>query len=181
MVMEKDMKWFTSIFLTVFTFCVGLVVSAAWPFFRCEPAPLTESWRTYANEEYAYSLRYPEDWKLRASGGAVYLCSPRIKFPCGPTPHEVYATVGVGIRDPEGLSLPEYLRSPARGYRNLRELRVDGVQAFATGPVEDHSGRFIDEQIHLLREGKVYIITAYAVDTCPQEFERVLTTFKFTK
>ena len=139
----------------------------------------------YANKAYGYRLRYPEGWRLW-DRGELSLCSPRIKFPCGPTPHEVYATVGVRVSEPEGLSLAEYLRSPARGYNDLRELRVGGVQAFATGPVDnDDSGwlisaRFIDEQVHLLKGGKVYTITSYTVDSCPNEFEQVLATFEFT-
>lgn len=83
--------------------------------------------------------------------------------------------------DPEGLTLAEYLRSPARGYKDLRKLEVGGIQALATGPVNDDFGRFIDEQVYLLHRGKIYSITAYAVDGCPKEFERVLSTFEFTK
>ncbi|HLA11035.1 MAG TPA: hypothetical protein VJ023_10625 [Pyrinomonadaceae bacterium] len=176
------MKRFTSnLLLTMFTFCVGVVVSEGCSFFRCG-GPETEGWKTYADEEYGYRLRYPEGWQLRGSGGALNLCSRRLKRPCGPTPHEVYATVGVGIRDPEGLPLSEYLRAPARGaYKDLRELRVGGVQAFATGPVRDDYGRYIDEQVHVLHRGKVYNITTYAVDARPKEFEKILTTFEFTK
>lgn len=183
------MKRFTSrLLLALLAFCVGVVAFASSPFYRRERAssaegcaPATGSQKTYSNEEYGYRLRYPEGWKLRGSGGAVYLCSPRVKSPCGPTPHEVYATVGVTIRDAEGLPLAEYLRAPARGYKDLRGLRAGGVQAFATGPVGDHSGRFIDEQVHLLEGGKVYTVIAYAADACPKEFERVLTSFEFTK
>lgn len=110
---------------------------------------------------------------------------PADKIPVRSYP-EVYATVGVTISEPEGLSLAEYLQSPARGYNDLRELQVGGVQAFATGPVDDDysgwliSARFIDEQVHLLKGGKVYTITSYAVDGCPNELEQVLATFEFT-
>ena len=183
------MKRFTSrLLLALLAVCVGLVASASSSFYRRESASVTEGCapatggrKTYANEEYGYRLRYPEGWKLRGSGGAVYLCSPRVKSPCGPTPHEMYATVGVEIRDPEGLPLAEYLRAPARGYKDLRALRAGGVQAFATGPVDEHSGRFINEQVHLLKGGKVYTVIAYAVDACPKEFERVLASFEFTR
>ncbi|MGH9907542.1 MAG: hypothetical protein ACRD8U_18385 [Pyrinomonadaceae bacterium] len=67
----------------------------------------------------------------------------------------------------------------------MKKLRVGDLETFATGPV-DHSGRFIssrfiDEQVHVLQKGKVYNITAYAVDSCPEDFEQILTTFEFTK
>jgi hypothetical protein len=98
----------------------------------------------------------------------------------------VYATVAVEIRDSEGFSLTNYLRSPARAYKDLRELRVAGVQAFATGPVDDHSGRnrydrFIDEQVHFAHGGKVYTIISYSVDSSRKEFEEVLMSFEFLK
>ena len=185
MVLKRIMKWFKSHFLLVlYTFGIGIVAAAGWYFFGCERGP-TDTWKTYANGQYGYRLRYPEGWKVW-DRGELYLCSPRIKFPCGRTPHEVYATVGVRVSEPEGLPLTEYLRSPARGYNDLRELRVGGVQAFATGPVDGDTGwliseRFIDEQVHLLHGGKVYTITSYAIDGCPGEFEKVLATFELTK
>ena len=175
------MKHFSSYSLVAaFTFFLG-AAPLATSFFGCARATMTESSKTYANEEFGYRLRYPESWKVKDWGAAVYFCSPRIKLPCGPTPHEVNATVSLQIRDPEGLPLADYLRSPARAYRNLRELRVGGVQAYATGPVEDDFGKFMDEQVHVLRGGKVYNIVAYAVDSSPKEFEEVLKSFEFTK
>lgn len=180
------MKWFSSnLRLALLTFCVGVGAVAFWYFFGCESG-VTDSWKTYANSEYGYRLRYPDSWKTWGPDGEVYLCSKRIKFPCGLTPHEVNATVGVGIRDPEGLPLEAYLQSSARGYKVVRELRVGGVQAVGTGPVDSDqgwiiSGRFIDDQVHILRGGKIYTITSYALDGCPTEFEQVLSTFEFTK
>ena len=173
------MKRFTvPLLFALLTFCVGII---GYRFFGCNSGPVNDSWATYLNEEYGYRLRYPNSWKVWDRPGTLYLCSPRIKFPCGPTPHEVYATVAVEIRDPEGLELSDYLQSPARGYKNLREVQIGGVKALATGPVGGNFGRFIDEQVHILRGGRVYVITAYAVDSCPTDFERVLTTFEFTK
>lgn len=167
------MKSFTLPLLTaLLAFCVG-VVAAMCQSSRRERVQSTEGWETYVNEGYGYRLRYPAGWKLRAWGGEVYLCSPRIRFPCGRTPHEVYATVHVTIRDSEGLSLQEYLRSPARGYKDLRKLRVGGVEALAAGPVEDDRGKFIDEQVYMLRGHRVYVIIAYAVDSRPEVFEQV--------
>ena|SRR5687767_3390721 len=172
------MKRFTvRLLCALLTFCVGITVSG---FVHCTSDPVNDSWSTYLNEGYGYRLRYPERWKVW-DRGSLYLCSPRIKFPCGPTPHEVYATVEVNVKDLKGLELSEYLRSPAHGYKELREVRIAGVQAFATGPVNDHFGRFIDEQVHVLRGGRLYSITAYAVDSCPTDFERILTTFEFTR
>jgi hypothetical protein len=173
-----SMKRFTvPLLCTLLTFCVGMIGSR---FFGCNSGPVNENWKTYVNEEYGYRLRYPEKWKIW-DRESLSLCSPRIKFPCGPTPHEVYATVVVSVRDPEGLELSEYLRSPARGYKDLREVRIAGVKGLATGPVYGDFGRFIDEQVHVLRGGKLYSITAYAVDSCPADFERILTTFEFTR
>jgi hypothetical protein len=172
------MKRLTLLILcALLSFCLGIISNR---FFGCDSGPVNKSWRTYVNEEYGYRLRYPERWKVWDRSG-LHLCSPRIKFRCGPTPHEVYATVAVNITDTEGLELIDYLRSPARGYKELKEVRIGGVQAFATGPVNDHFGRFIDEQVHLLHGGKIYSITAYAVDSCPTDFERILTTFEFTR
>jgi hypothetical protein len=172
------MKRFTvPILCALLPFCVGILVSR---FVQCNSDPVNDSWKTYMNEERGYRLRYPEKWKVW-DREALYLCSTRIKRPCGPTPHEVYATVEVSVRDPEGLELIDYLRSPARGYKELRELRIAGVEGFATGPVYGDFGRFIDEQVHVLRGGKIYSITAYAVDSCPKDFERILTTFEFIR
>lgn len=151
------MKRFTAILIVVLLiFFAGVLAPDSWTFLRCERSPVTRNWLTYVNEAGGYRLRYPEGWKLRRWDAEAYLCSPRINFPCGPTPHEVYATVGVVvIRDTEGLQLAEYLRSPAMGYKDLKERRVGDAQGFATGPVEGDfgrfkSGRFIDEQVHFL-------------------------------
>lgn len=172
------MKRFTVTLLgALLTFSVGIIVSR---FIHCSSDPVNESWRTYVNEKYGYRLRYPERWKVW-DRESLYLCSPRIKFQCGPTPHEVYATVVVNVQDLEGQELSDYLRSPASGYKELKEVRIAGVQAFATGPVNDDFGRFIDEQVHVLRGGKLYTITASAADSCPTDFERILTTFEFTR
>ena len=159
------------------SFGAGVIVSR---FVQCNSGPVNDSWKTYVNEQYGYRLRYPGTWKIW-DRESLYLCSPRIKFQCGPTPHEVYATVEVTVRDPEGLSLSDYLRSPARGYKELREVRIAGVQALATGPVDGDFGRFIDERVHVMREGKIYSITAYNIDSCPTDFERILTTFEFPR
>jgi hypothetical protein len=169
--------------LALFTCCFGVLIS--WSYFRLERSTVKQSWKTYINEEHGYRLRHPEGWTLW-DRGTLYLCSPRINFPCGPTPHEVYATVAVEIRNSEGVSLTDYLRSPARAYKDLRELRVAGVQAFATGPVDDHSGRnlydrFIDEQVHFAHGGKVYTIISYTVDSSRKEFEEILMSFEFLK
>ena len=171
------MKRFTLLLVcALLTFCVGIISNR---FFGCS-GPVNQSWRTYLNQEYGYRIRFPERWKVWDQG-SLYLCSPRIRFPCGPTPHEMYATVEVSVRDPGGLELIDYLRSPAHGHKEFREVRIAGVQGFATGHVDDDFGIFIDEQVHLLHGGKIYSITAYAVDSCPTDFERILTTFEFTR
>ena len=152
-------------------------------FFGCERGP-TDSWKTYANKGDGYRLRYPEKWRLW-DREELSLCSPRIKFPCGPTrtrytPPSALASVnggvvaggvpavtGAGIQRPAGTA-------GLVASRHLQPGQSTTTTRAGSSPPGLSMSKFTSS-------GKgIYTITSYTVDSCPNEFERVLATFEFT-
>ena len=98
----------------------------------------TDEWKSYINNKYGFSLKYPKDWFVQEDSPEVIgFCPNRGGLPCQQKEGSFNANVLIKIHEnPKELKVREYLFIERYGHlpKDLTELTIDGYPAIRLGP-----------------------------------------------
>lgn len=143
----------------------------------------TSNWKTYTNDLYGFSFKYPQNWI--SNRGGIY-GDLLLSFDVLPTPYPnaefaPYINMGV-IKNPNNLSTLDYLTTtePIYNQADFTNLTIDGFNA-VRGPL---GGATLNDNVFVSKNGYLYHIrldhsTRKEVDIPNSTFDQILSTFKF--
>ncbi len=83
-------------------------IPSNWPTTQVNP---TENWKTYANTEYKYAVKYPIDWQIGVSGGAdpATFPAPYIESPCNYDGGQTCSQLLIEVGKTDGKLEPSFI------------------------------------------------------------------------
>jgi hypothetical protein len=137
----------------------------------------TDDWKSYSNNKYGFSLKYPKDWFVQEDSSEVIgLCPTQGGLPCRQREGSFRANVLIKIHEnPKELKVREYLFVERYGHlpKDLAELTIDRYQAIRLGP-EGTS----QTTVYLTKDKYVFELQAYDFT---KTFGKMIKTLRFNE
>lgn len=146
-----------------------------------EPSSIPSDWKTFKNEEYGFSFKYPSIYKLYESKGYLNIISPLLPATKGYTLRdgelkmEIYINP-VSMNDSLEKYATEIKDTSQRGVMTEEKIEISGVDVVHFGFEDVYSG---DIYIFLNNNFRVQIAKYPKVTSRQGEFDQILSTFKF--
>ena len=143
----------------------------------------TADWKTFGGEKFGYSFNYPNDWTQNSDSLISMPADPSCPH-CAPGP----GNIGISYFDnPSSLSLSDYLKANPNSFggnyyiKDFKPYSVPGIKDAMLDPTS--LGAYDVQEQALLNSGKSIVSLYCASSACTNNntFEKILSTFKFTK
>lgn len=147
-----------------------------------------ETWKTYMNDAYSYSIEYPSAWSLNEqfSSQLAVIKSPDEKV-----------MVSVLVSDSAGRNLDQqvtfYSSAVKAGSfyyqvvsdKSVKFQGLDARQLMVAYQNDKDSPRYVSIELYVVEKGRAYLLRCTALEselkTLPSDYQKVLSTFKLTK
>jgi hypothetical protein len=166
---------------TIFTFVLVIVA-----FIFQAGCKNQESWHTYNNDTYKYSIDYPSGWSLNDQFKNDQLAM--LKSPDGKV------TISVLVGDSSGRNLDQqvnYYSSIIKGGsffyqivsdKTIKLQGIDARQRMVAYQDSKDTPKYVSIELYLIEKGKAFLLRCTATETdlksLPPDYQRVLSTFK---
>ena len=154
-----------------------VVVWSSFQSQRAATAQRTDEWKSYVNNKYGFSLKYPKDWFVQEDSPEVIgFCPTRGALSCGKREGSFSANVVIEIREnPKGLKVREYLFVERYGHipKDLTELTIDGYPAIRLRREGTSQAR-----VYLAKDNYIYELQAH---NFTKIFGKMIKTLRFNE
>jgi hypothetical protein len=162
---------------------VASVQPSSNPVIETTSDPATANWKTYTDENYKFSFKYPSDWKINCPAlpttnwydrNICDIISPKAFAESGEVSNGSYFIVGVSKPNPNYSSFNQFLEySKQYGYvyENKQINNIDGKLATIKGK----------ETNYIFERNGNYINITWLYSDNSKMVDQILSTFQFTK
>ena len=141
----------------------------------------TADWKTYTNEKYGYSLKYPKDWEYKENMHEGYEKGAIVGFRKPPTKDEGFYDIVIRVADAGNtLTIDEWLARNAKPsivtsptHKTIGVDKLPGVE-FIESNMDEHKA------VYLAHNKLVMSFTIAKDSKYLSIFNKMLSTFKFT-
>ena len=143
-----------------------------------------ENWKIYRSDEYRFQFKYPSSWVVKhwKGSGEFFVCDEKLAASCGPLPEGVIASFTITVMEnKDGLSLEQYVMSPAHGAKVVKITSLGGEKALITVPSNSGTGQYPGEYLWVVKNEFVFMMNAgfETKNNFYEKFGEILSTFKF--
>lgn len=150
-----------------------LILTTAAPIPPAFSNDYSRSWKSYHNEKFAFSIKYPATWQAdhhEGEGNPIVIILPQ-----NPKPHEFYITISIEDRTfaqvREGFA--EFTRKSPASRFDEREILFANRRAYRITRT-DNPGFYT---VYIPFSGKLYVVAAARFDI--SDVRKALRTFRF--
>lgn len=144
----------------------------------------TANWKTYQDDIYKFSFKYPSDWKLNCTNtnlpdgwldrNICDLRSPKVLLDHGQVSNGSYFVVGVSKPNPNYANFPEYLAYSSKQYGyTFTDKIINNINGKIGLTNKKETNYLFERNGHFINANWIYSET-------PEDINQILSTFKIT-
>lgn len=144
----------------------------------------TANWKTYIDDIYKFSFKYPSDWKLNCTNtnlpdgwldrNICDLVSPKALLDHGQISNGSYFVIGVSKPNPNYANFSEYLDYSSKQYGyTFMDRKINSINGKIGLTKNKETNYLFERNGHIINANWIYSET-------PDDINQILSTFKFT-
>lgn len=168
---------------------IGTITSTATPKATTTTSATDETanWKTYTNEKYGFSFKYPGDWTYKTNAGTETLLTIGLFPPSKTEGYEYFGDITINVENSNGLTLEDFAKE--KNYASATEIEWNSTAESEPINISGVSGikypqiaGMMPSTISIVKSGN-YVYEIQDIKPSHQQdgiYDQILSTFEFT-